>query len=119
MSGSAEDFPARWKGSIQKIRTAAPEVGRAFGRLHAAVMKPVSRAVRGQELIAMTGGLSRGCTECTYLRAVGAVKVGAIGDQVVGAAGVAVLMVGGRPLVLPPVLLETLCCLQTEQHPQP
>jgi alkylhydroperoxidase/carboxymuconolactone decarboxylase family protein YurZ len=52
MSASVEEFLVRWKESMQKIRTAAPEIGRAFGGLHVAAMKPGSLAVREKELIA-------------------------------------------------------------------
>ena len=119
MSESAEDFLARWKGSIQKIRTAAPEIGRAFGGLHVAAMKPGSLAVREKELIAMAVGLAQGCTECIYLHTEGALKAGATREQVVEAAGVAVLMAGGPAFVHLPAVLEALDHLTFEQGAQP
>jgi len=119
MSGSAEDFLARWKGSIQKIRTAAPDIGRAFGGLHVAAMKPGSLAVREKELIAMAVGLAQGCTECIYLHTEGALKAGATREQVVEAAGVAVLMAGGPAFVHLPAVLEALDQLSPAQGTQP
>ena len=119
MSGSAEDFLARWKGSIQKIRTAAPEIGRAFGGLHVAAIKPGSLAVREKELIAMAVGLAQGCEECIHLHTEGALKAGATREQVVEAAGVAVLMAGGPAFVHLPMVLESLDYLKPERDAQP
>jgi len=108
MSASVENFLVRWSGSMQKMRTASPEISRAFGGLHVAAMKPGSLAVREKELIAMAVGLAQGCTECIYLHTDGALKAGATREQVVEAAGVAVLMAGGPAFVHLPVVLDAL-----------
>ena len=39
MNTSAEAFLTDWKASLPKLRAGAPDVARAFGGLHAAVMK--------------------------------------------------------------------------------
>lgn len=108
MSHSVEDFLVRWKGNMQKIRTAAPEIGRAFGGLHVAAMKEGSLAVREKELIAMAVGMAQGCTDCIYLHIEGALKAGATREHVVEAASVAVLMAGGPAFVHLPAVLEAL-----------
>jgi AhpD family alkylhydroperoxidase len=119
MSASVEDFLVRWKGSMQKIRMAAPEIGRAFGGLHVAAMKPGSLAVREKELIAMAVGLTQGCTDCIFLHTEGALKAGATREQVVEAAGVAVLMAGGPAFVHLPAVLEALDHLAPGQGAKP
>jgi len=108
MNTSAEAFLTDWKASLPKLRAGAPDVARAFGGLHAAVMKDGKLAVRDKELIALAVGLTQGCTECIYLHTEGALKAGATREQVVEAAGVAVMMAGGPAFVHLPQVLEAM-----------
>ena len=79
MNTSAKAFLIDWKASLPKLRAGAPDVARAFGGLHVAVMKDGKLAAREKELIAMAVGLAQGCTECVYLHTEGALKAGATG----------------------------------------
>ncbi len=106
MNTSAEAFLTDWKASLPKLRAEAPDVTRAFGGLHVAVMKDGRLAARDKELIALAVGLAQGCTECIYLHAEGALKAGASREQVLEAAGVAVMMAGGPAFVHLPQVLE-------------
>ena len=106
MNTSAEAFLTDWKASLPKLRAEAPDVTRAFGGLHVAVMKDGKLAARDKELIALAVGLAQGCTECIYLHAEGALKAGASREQVLEAAGVAVMMAGGPAFVHLPQVLE-------------
>jgi AhpD family alkylhydroperoxidase len=92
MNSSVENFPIKWKASLQRLRTEAPDVARAFGGLHVALMKEGSLSVRKKELIALTVGMAQGCTDCIFLHTEGALKAGATREQIVEAAGVAVMM---------------------------
>jgi AhpD family alkylhydroperoxidase len=69
-------------------------------------MKPGSLAVREKELIDMAVGLAQGCTECIYLHTEGALKAGATREQVVEAAGVAVLMANAVPVEKPAAFIR-------------
>jgi AhpD family alkylhydroperoxidase len=106
MTKLSSQFLLQWKSDLQTLRTAAPDTVRAFGGLHAAAMAPGSLSVLHKELIAMAVGLSQGCTECIYLHAEGALKAGATREQVIEAAGVAVMMGGGPVFVHLPAVLE-------------
>jgi len=108
MNPSPKDFVTQWKASLQKLRTDAPDVTRAFGALHVTLMKEGTLTAREKELIAMAVGMAKGCTECIYLHIEGAVKAGATRDQVIEAAGVAVLMAGGPAFVHMPSVVEAL-----------
>jgi AhpD family alkylhydroperoxidase len=106
MNPSATEFLNRWKTNLPKLRADAPDVARAFGGLHVAMMKDGKLAARDKELIALAIGLAQGCTECIFLHAEGALKAGASREQVLEAAGVAVLMAGGPAFVHLPEVLE-------------
>lgn len=95
MSKSVPEFHTAWKSDVQKIRLVCPETARAFGGLHLATMKEGALSAREKELIALAIGLTQGCSECVFLHTEGARKAGASREQVLEAAGVAVMMQGG------------------------
>jgi AhpD family alkylhydroperoxidase len=105
MKNEITEFQATWKSDLQKIKTVSPETARAFGSLHLAMMKEGALSVKEKELIAMAIGLAQGCTECIFLHAEGAKKAGATREQVLEAAGVAVMMQGGPAFVHLPAVL--------------
>ena len=112
MSNTAENPLVQWKEDFQKLRTAAPDVARAFGGLHVAMMKPGNLSTREKELIALAVGMTQGCTDCIWLHAEGSLKAGATREQVLEAAGVAVMMGGGPAFVHMPDVLKALDHLQ-------
>lgn len=112
MSHSAENPLAQWKEDFQKLRTAAPDVARAFGGLHVAMMKAGNLSTREKELMALAVGIVQGCTDCIWLHTESSIKAGATREQVLEAAGVAVLMGGGPAFVRMPDVLKALDHLQ-------
>jgi len=108
MKTDVADFHAAWKSDLQKIKTLSPETARAFGGLHHAMMKDGALATKEKELIAMAIGLTQGCTECVFLHTEGAKKAGATREQILEAAGVAVMMQGGPAFAHLPVVLAAL-----------
>jgi AhpD family alkylhydroperoxidase len=108
MNTPVEQFLTQWKSSLVKLRTDAPDVARAFGGMHVAMMKEGALPTREKELIALAVGIVQGCTDCIYLHTESAVRAGATRAQVVEAAGVAVMMAGGPAFVHVPAVLETL-----------
>jgi len=108
MKNEVSEFHAAWKSDLQKIKAFSPETARAFGGLHLAVMKEGALSVKEKELIAMAIGLAQGCAECVFLHTEGARKAGATHEQVLEAAGVAVMMQGGPAFVHLPVVIAAL-----------
>jgi AhpD family alkylhydroperoxidase len=108
MKTNPNEFLNQWKSDLQKLRTVAPDVARAFGGLHMAAMKPGSLTVLEKELIATAIGMSQGCTDCIYVHTEGALKAGATREQVLEAAGVAVMMAGGPAFIHMPAVLDAL-----------
>jgi len=113
-STSAKDFFDEWQSNLQSLRDDAPDMARAFGGLHIAAMKEGTLTVREKELIALAIGLAKGCTDCIFLHAEGALKAGASREQVIEATGVAVLMEGGPAFVHLPVVFDALDHLKAE-----
>lgn len=95
MQHDVSEFHATWQSGLQKIRQLCPETARAFGGLHLAMMKEGALSTKEKELIALGIGLAQGCRECVFLHTEGAKKAGASREQVLEAAGVAVMMQGG------------------------
>lgn len=105
MSKDITEFHASWKAGLQKIKSILPETARTFGGLHLAMMKDGALLTRDKELIALAIGLTQGCAECIFLHTDGARRAGATREQVMEAAGVAVMMQGGPAFVhLPSVI---------------
>lgn len=107
MSSSAAPL-ADWQREFSTLRSQAPDVAKAFGGMHHALMQPGALSKREKELIATAVGLAQGCTGCIHIHAVEAVKAGASREQVIEAAGVGVMMGGGPAFVHLPEVLRAL-----------
>lgn len=84
------------------LRRQIPDVMKAFGDLHAAVMKPGALDTKTKELIALAISVSHRCDGCISSHARGAAKQNATEAEVAEAIGVAVLMTGGPATVYGP-----------------
>jgi AhpD family alkylhydroperoxidase len=91
-----------------------PDLVRGFGTFHQAIMKEGALSVREKELIALGIGLAHRCTPCINLHVQGCIKAGATRDQVLEAAGVAVMMQGGPAFTHVPEVLAALDHLQEQ-----
>jgi AhpD family alkylhydroperoxidase len=112
MASDVGAFLQAWQADRQKMKEAMPELLRSFGTLHQSVMKEGALSVREKELIALAIGLAHRCTPCINLHVQGCLKAGATREQVVEAAGVAVLMQGGPAFTHLPEVLAALEYLQ-------
>ena len=99
---------ADWQRDFAALRSKAPEVAKAFGGMHHALMQPGALSKREKELIAAAVGLAQGCTGCIHIHTAEAIKAGATREQVIEAAGVAVMMAGGPAFVHLPEVLRAL-----------
>ncbi|HEX3655221.1 MAG TPA: carboxymuconolactone decarboxylase family protein [Pirellulales bacterium] len=117
MVSEVSAFFEAWQVERQKIKTQVPALAGAFGTLHQAVMKEGALSVREKELIAMALGLAHRCTPCITLHVQGCIKAGATREQVLEAAGVAVLMQGGPAFTHLPEVLAALEYLEGQARP--
>jgi AhpD family alkylhydroperoxidase len=75
-------------------------------------MKPGALTVLEKELMAMAIGLALRCENCIYAHVQSALNAGATREQVLEAAGVAVLMQGGPSYTYLPRVTEALDALK-------
>jgi AhpD family alkylhydroperoxidase len=90
------------------MRDEAPDIAREFGTFYQAVMKGGALSVREKELIAAGIALAQRCTPCINLHVQGCLKAGASREQILEAAGVAVIMQGGPAFTHVPEVLAAL-----------
>ncbi|RME39999.1 MAG: carboxymuconolactone decarboxylase family protein, partial [Planctomycetota bacterium] len=95
MSRDVGAFFAQWEQDQGKLKDQAPDVMRGFGGMFQAVMKEGALSVREKELIALGIGLVERCVPCINLHVKKALDAGATREQILEAAGVAVMMRGG------------------------
>lgn len=108
MSTSARDYYAHNAAAMKPVRTAMPDLLKAFGGLHQAAFKPGALTLVEKELIALGIGLAVRCENCIYAHAQAAKNAGATPEQILEAAGVAVLMQGGPTYTYLPRVTEAL-----------
>ena len=104
MSHDFTQFNLNWRQDPLEIKAAAPETSRTAGGLQAGAMRAGTLDVREKELIALAIGLTQGCTGSICLHAFEAKKAGASREQVMEAAGVAVMMHGDPAFVHLPIV---------------
>ncbi len=75
-------------------------------------MKDGALSVREKELIALAIGLSVRCSPCINLHVEKCLKAGATGEQILEAAGVAVMMQGGPSFTHVPEVIRAIEHLQ-------
>jgi len=108
MSNSTAAFFDRWQTDTQKMGSQTPEITKAFGALFQSLMHDGALSVREKELIALGIGLAVRCEPCINLHVEKALKAGATREQILEAAGVAVMMQGGPTFTHVPEVLRAL-----------
>jgi AhpD family alkylhydroperoxidase len=108
MPTAAEEYYQHNAEAMKPVRASMPDVIKGFGGLHQATMKTGALGVLEKELIAVGIGLAVRCENCIYAHVRSAVKAGATREQVIEAAGVAVLMAGGPTYTYLPRVHEAL-----------
>ena len=111
MSNTSNTNPS-WQLDFAALKSEAPQISKAFGGMHHAVMQEGALSKREKELIAAAIGLVQGCSGCIHIHTAEAIKAGATREQVLEAAGVAVMMGGGPAFVHLPEVLQALSNLQ-------
>lgn len=108
MSTGAKDYYENNSSAMKPVRASMPEMIKGFGALHQAAMKPGALSPLEKELIALGIGIAVRCENCIYAHVKAAVSAGATREQVLEAAGVAVLMGGGPTYTYLPRVTEAL-----------
>jgi AhpD family alkylhydroperoxidase len=103
--------------AMRPVRAAMTELVKGFAGLHQAAMKPGALSTLDKELIALAIGLSVRCENCIYAHIRAAVGAGATREQILDAAGVAVLMQGGPTYTYLPRVVEALDALEAPVEP--
>jgi len=108
MSTNAETFFANNAAAMKPVRASMPDLLKGFGSLHQATMKLGTLTVIEKELMALAIGLAVRCENCIYAHIQAALNAGATREQVLEAAGVAVLMQGSPTYTYLPRVTEAL-----------
>lgn len=108
MSNTAASFFAGWQADRQAMKEQAPDISRGFGGFYQTIMKEGALSVREKELISLAIGLAMRCSPCINLHVQGSLKAGATREQVLEAAGVAVMMQGGPAFTYVPEVIHAL-----------
>jgi len=108
MASDSEKFFDEWPQRIEKAKVAMPDAVRGFGGLFAAAMKAGALSVREKELIALGIGMAVRCDPCINLHVQKSLEAGATREQILEAAGVAVMMQGGPTYTYLPKVVEAL-----------
>jgi AhpD family alkylhydroperoxidase len=110
----AKQFYRDWPGRMSKAKASVPDAAKAFGGLFQATMKEGSLTVREKELVALGMGMALRCDPCVYAHVQKAREAGATREQIMEAAGVAVMMQGGPGYTYLPKVVEALDSLETD-----
>jgi AhpD family alkylhydroperoxidase len=108
MTDDVAGFFEAWQAARAKMKQQAPEISRGFGGFYQAVMKPGALSLREKELIALAIGLADRCSPCIQLHVQGCLQAGATREQILEAAGVAVMMQGGPAFTHVPEVIAAL-----------
>ena len=113
MSTDAQAFYRLWSSRMSHAKASAPDAAKGFGALFQSVMKPGAIGVREKELVALGIGIALRCEPCIYIHVEKALKAGATREQVMEAAGVAVMMQGGPTYTYLPVVVGALDAIES------
>ena len=117
MSTDAKSFYGEWPSRMSHAKALALDTAKGFGALYQGVMKPGALSVRDKELLAVAIGMAVRCESCVYIHVDKALKAGATREQVLEAAGVAVMMQGGPTYTYLPTVVEALDALEPQETP--
>jgi AhpD family alkylhydroperoxidase len=115
MSSNAKAYYETNAAAMKPVRSGMPDLLKGFTGLHQAAMRPGVLSVLEKELMALSIGLAVRCENCIYAHTQAALNAGATREQVLEAAGVAVLMQGGPTYTYLPRVVEALDALAERQ----
>ena len=108
MLHDAASFYAGWPATMNAVKARNADIGRAFGGMFQGLMKEGALDVKTKELIALAIGVASRCEPCIYAHVEKCIKSGATPEEIMDAAGVAVMMGGGPVYTYTPVVAAAL-----------
>jgi AhpD family alkylhydroperoxidase len=112
MSSNASEYYENNATAMRPVKGAMPDLIKGFSALHQATMKAGTLSVLEKELVALAIGLAVRCENCIYAHVQAALTAGATRQQILEAAGVAVLMQGGPTYTYLPRVTEALDAIE-------
>ncbi|HQY88595.1 MAG TPA: carboxymuconolactone decarboxylase family protein [Tepidisphaeraceae bacterium] len=119
MASSAQDYYQNNAAAMKDVRTSMADVVKGFSGLHQATLKAGALSVAEKELIALGIALAVRCENCIYAHVRAALNAGATREQILEAAGVAVMMQGGPTYTYLPRVTEALAALEQADGKSP
>jgi len=101
-------FLEKFKGDLEKMKQAAPDMVKGFGGLFLNVMKDGALKKKEKELVALGIAVAQRCEPCIRLHVQKSIEAGNSPAEILEAAGVAVMMQGGPAYTHIPVVIEAL-----------
>ena len=108
MANDTLAFLEKFKGDLEKMKPAAPDVVKGFGGLFLNVMKDGALKRKEKELVALGIAVAQRCEPCIRLHVQKCLEAGNSAAEIVDAAAVAVMMQGGPAYTHIPVVMEAL-----------
>lgn len=108
MLHDATRFYQQWPETMNAAKARNPDIGKAFGGFFQGLMKEGALSVKQKELIALAIGVAQRCEPCIYAHTEKSLKAGATPEEIMEAAGVAVMMGGGPVYTYTPVVAAAL-----------
>ncbi len=114
MYGTAKEFFEARRDNARKTRDNAPQVAKAFAQMELALMADGALSAKTKELVALGIAVAEHCVPASgaHRRCAGG---GASREEILEAAGVAVVMAGGPAYIHIPLVVETLDELKKEE----
>jgi AhpD family alkylhydroperoxidase len=116
MTSESEKFFGEWVGRMNAVKAENSEIAKSFGGMFAALMKEGELTIREKELIAVAISLVERCAPCINLHVEKALHAGATRQQILEAAGVAVVMRGGPGYTYLPNVVEAMNAAQAKER---
>jgi AhpD family alkylhydroperoxidase len=101
-------FITKFKADIKKMKAQVGPATNGFAGLFSKVMADGVLTVREKELIAIGIAIAKQCEPCIKLHVQKCLDAGAVREEILDAAGVAVMMSGGPAYTHVPMVIEAL-----------
>lgn len=114
MPFKAKEFFEGWNPHAEKMKKQAPAVTQGFGAMFQKIMADGALSAKEKEYVALGIGVASTCTHCIHMHVKKLVEMGATREQIIEAAGVAVVMRGGPAYTHMPAVIDALDVLEAK-----
>jgi AhpD family alkylhydroperoxidase len=114
MANKAQAFFESFPATQAAMRERGGEIGKAFMPMHQAIMKAGALTARDKELISLGIAVSARCEACVCMHVQKCLQEGATPEQIMEAAGVAVMMGGGPAFMYAPLVAQAIDYLKSK-----